>query len=546
MIRHIGAGSDHPSTEAKHPRHTVCAPCSTTRTNPRRPTLAELIRAIDGAPVAGPLPAGCSPAFGSTVDPETAPVGFSAIDSRTVRPGEIFWALRGAHCDGNEFAADALQRGAAAAVIDRLVEPAATEAANGSFLIADKGDSKGTPPDHPAPAKPYRPASVGPLLVVDDVPTALNRWAAWRRQRFNGVMIGVTGSAGKTTTRAMIDHLLGSCAQGTATPGNWNNELGVPLSLARLRPGDDYAVIEIGARHSGDVAQLAAAVRPHWGVITCIGEAHLESFGSREAIARTKAELLAALPADGLALLGDDEHLRRAARCCPCRVIIAGTSDDCHLRAERVEHRPGSLRFRLQGQQFDLPLWGEHLLTSAVLAAGAAREFGLAWSDISSRLADFQPVARRCAVFSHRGATIIDDSYNSSPSAATAALKLLGAVESATRRIAILGEMAELGAEAAAQHWHLGTTAVREGRVGLLIACGPHAAVTVAGACQAGLPRRQAIACPSVEDLLRWLPQLVRPGDAVLVKGSRIMAMDRVADALRAAPAAVGETGQAN
>ena len=357
-------------------------------------------------------------------------------------------------------------------------------------------------------------------------------------------MIGITGSAGKTTTRAMIDHLLGSCAQGTATPGNWNNELGVPLTLARLRPDDDYAVIEMGARQPGDIAHLAALVRPHWGVITCIGEAHLESFGSREAIARTKAELLAALPADGLALLGDDDFLRRAGRHCRCPVILAGTSDDCRLRADRVEHRPGRLRFRLQGQRFDLPLWGEHHLTSALLAAGAAREFGLTWPEIASRLAEFRPVARRCEVFRHRGATIIDDSYNSSPSAAAAALRLLGAVEPAERRIAILGEMAELGDEAPKQHWLLGQTAVREGKIDLLIACGPSAASTAAGACQAGLPQRQAIVCRSADELLCYVPQLARAGDAVLIKGSRIMAMDRVADALRAMLPAGGKRAQ--
>jgi len=451
-----------------------------------------------------------------------------------VRPGEIFWAIRGTRCDGNEFALDALQRGAAAAVVERLVEPAASRAAGSSPPAADAYDSTGSASSRPFAASSEAPAAIGPLVVVGDVPTALNRWAARRRQCFNGLMIAVTGSAGKTTTRAMIDHLLGSYAQGTATPGNWNNELGVPLTLARLRPDDHYAVVEMGARQPGDIAHLAAMARPHWGVITCIGEAHLESFGSREAIARTKAELLAALPADGLALLGDDDFLRRAARHCRCRVLLAGTSDDCRLRADRVEHRPGRLRFRLQGQQFDLPLWGEHHLTLALLAAGAAREFGLAWSEIAARLADFRPVARRCEVFRHRGTTIIDDSYNSCPSAAAAALKLLGDVEPAERRIAILGEMAELGDEAPTQHWLLGQTAVREGKIDLLVACGPSAASTAAGACQAGLPQRRAIVGRSADELLYCVPQLVRAGDAVLIKGSRIMAMDRVADALRA------------
>lgn len=544
MIHHIGTGSDRPTPEAKHARQTVCAPGTKTTTNSHRPTLAELIKVIDGlikvidsALVAAP-PAGWSPSVGPTVNPDTTAVGSSAIDSRMVRPGEIFWALRGARCDGNEFAADALRRGAAAAVVERIAEPAATPVAVGLATIGRRHNASGSATGQTPTQATAAAAAIGPFIVVGDVPAALNRWAAWRRQSFNGLMIGVTGSAGKTTTRAMIDHLLGCCAQGTATPGNWNNELGVPLSLARLQPDDDYAVIEMGARRLGDIALLAALARPHWGVITCIGDAHLESFGSREAIARTKTELLAALPTDGLALLGDDDHLRRAARRCRCRAIMAGTSSDCHLRAERVEHRPGSLRFRLEGRAFHLAVWGEHHLTSALLAAAAAHEFGLDWPEIADRLADFRPVPQRCQVFHHAGATIIDDSYNSSPSAAAAALKLLGAVEPATRRIAILGEMAELGDEAAAHHWRLGQTAVREGGIDLLIACGPHARCTVAGARQAGLSRRWTMACGTVDELLPYVPRLIRPGDAVLIKGSRVMAMERIGDALRAAPAA--------
>lgn len=508
------------------------------------PTLAELVETIGGTWVDGSTSAAHALEAGRPCEPRgearATIIGPSAIDSRTVRPGEIFWALRGTRHDGNQFALDALRRGAAAAVVERIVEPAAPQFAVSPPAILDTRDATTPPADRPISVDgKLRPVN-GRLIVVDDVPTALRRWAVHRRRCFAGVMIGVTGSAGKTTTRAMIDHLLGSCAQGTATPGNWNNELGVPLSLARLQPDDEYAVIEMGARQPGDIAHLAALVRPHWGVITCIGEAHLQSFGSREAIAQTKAELLAALPDDGLALLGDDDFLRRVARHCRCRVVMAGTSRDCQLRADRVEHRPGSLRFRLQGQRFDLPLWGEHHLTSALLAAGAAHEFGLAWSEIAARLAEFRPVAQRCQVFRHRGITIIDDSYNSSPSAAAAALKLLGTVEQAGRRIAVLGEMAELGDEAAALHWQLGKTAVCVGKIALLFVCGRNALSTAAGARQAALSRRRAIACGTADELLPYVVRQVRPGDAVLIKGSRVMTMERIVDALRAAPSAAG------
>ncbi len=543
MDRLIRANSHRPTSEHRHAERAARARGDAPLPTRCRPTLAELIEAIGGTVVAKPPSVAVSPSVGKpftvgrAIDPRNAAVGASAIDSRAVQPGEIFWALRGARCDGNEYAADALRRGAAAAVVERIVEPAAPLGTDGSTAIAHGGNASSGAAIQPWMETTDPPAAIGPRILVGHVPAALNRWAVWRRQRFDGLMIGVTGSAGKTTTRSMIDHLLGASAQGTATPGNWNNELGVPLSLARLQPGDDYAVIEMGARRSGDIAHLAALARPHWGVITCIGDAHLESFGSREAIAQTKTELLAALPADGLALLGDDDHLRRAARRCRCQAIIVGTSEDCRLRPDCVEHRPGSLRFRLEGQAFHLAVWGEHHLTSALLAAAAAREFGLDWPEIADRLAAFRAVPQRCQVFHREGVTIIDDTYNASPSAAFAALKLLGAIEPAARRIAILGEMAELGDEAASHHWLLGETAVREGRIDLLIACGPSARCTVAGARNAGLLRRWAIACGAVEELLPYVPRTIRPGDAVLIKGSRVMAMERVVEAVRPAPA---------
>jgi len=437
-----------------------------------------------------------------TAAARTAPLGRVKIDSREVEPGDVFWALRGKHCDGAEFVADAFARGAAGAVVARPVA---------------------SPDDRW-------------VLGVHDTLRALERFAAHRREGFSGRVIAVTGSMGKTTTRQMIHTVLGSRLRGTASPRNYNNHIGLPLSLLAMEPEHDYAVLELGASRPGEIAALARLCRPQVGVITNVGEAHLGTFGSRRTIADAKAELLDALPADGHAILGDDPRLRRVAGRSPAPITWVGCTAECDLAATDVSAGQGQLQFRVEGREFRVPVWGGHHLTSALIAVAAGRLMGLSWEDIAQALGRFDSVPMRCEVIEVRGATIINDAYNASPTAMQAALELLRDFDAPGRRIMVCGDMAELGEESAALHHRLGLQVVTVCGADLLIACGQFAREVVAGAREAGMAPARSIACPSPEESLPYLGQVMLPGDVVLVKGARVLGMERVVEAMTRYP----------
>jgi UDP-N-acetylmuramoyl-tripeptide--D-alanyl-D-alanine ligase len=280
-------------------------------------------------------------------------------------------------------------------------------------------------------------------------------------------------------------------------------------------------------------------------VITQVGDAHLGGFGSRQGIAAAKAELLAALPPDGRAVLGDDPWLRGVARGCRAGITWVGTSADCDLLATDVSNNQGRLRFRVtvggsSGRpsdcRFCVPVWGRHHLTPALIALAVGRMMGFDLEEMAEALADFQPVPMRCEVREVRGATVINDAYNSSPLAMQAALDLLHDFDAPGRRIVVCGDMAELGDEAPLLHWQLGKQVVTRGGAELLIACGQFARYIVAGARAAGVSRVRAVPCDSVDDVMPYLGQAILPGDVVLVKGSRMMAMERVVEALEEFP----------
>ena len=390
-------------------------------------------------------------------------------------------------------------------------------------------------------------------LQVEDTHRALAQWAMWKRRQFTGTLVAVTGSVGKTTTRQMIHTVLQSRLAGTASPRNYNNHVGMPLSMSAIEPSHDYAILELGASRRGEIAALADMCAPKVGVITPIGEAHLGGFGDRQTIAETKAELLAALPASGRAVLVDDPWLRSLATKCAAPITWIGTGPDCHLRAVDVENHHGRLSFGLviendasesgtenagaaSDVRFTIPVLGRHHLSAALASVAVARMMGFDLAAISDALAKFQPVPMRCQVIEIRGATIINDAYNSNPTAMRAALEVLRDFDTSGRRIVVCGDMAELGEQSVALHWRLGKEIVNLGHADLLIACGHYAKHVTAGARTAGMLRTRAIPCDAVKDALPYIGQAILPGDVVLLKGSRTMGMERVVAALEQYP----------
>lgn len=451
-------------------------------------TLTQLRDAIGGRLLPGEVP--------------DATVGAVISDSREIEQGSVFWALNGPNHEGADFVDEAFQRGAAGAVVaQNTVVPA------GCWAVR-----------------------------VDDTHRALNDWARYRRGCCDGTVVAVTGSVGKTTTRQMIHAVLQSRLRGTASPRNFNNHYGVPLSMTAIEPDHDYAVLELGASQPGEVAELAELCQPRIGVITQVGDAHLGTFGSHRVIAASKAELLAALPEDGHAVLGDDPWLRQIVHRGTASVTWVGEDEHCELAAQQVHAHDGQLSFDIDGRHFTLPVWGRHHLTAALAAIGVGRLLGFSLEEMADVLEDFQPVPMRCEVIQARGATVINDTYNANPTAMRAALALVADVETTGRRIVVLGEMAELGPESDRLHRELGEQTVTLGRADLLIACGPSARCIVEGAREAGVDPARAIACNDWEQTLPHLGQAIVPGDVVLVKGSRVMQMERVVDALEHYP----------
>jgi UDP-N-acetylmuramoyl-tripeptide--D-alanyl-D-alanine ligase len=425
------------------------------------------------------------------------------IDSRQVQAGDVFWALPGTLRDGADFVEDAVCCGAAGVVTHRAPE---------------------TPLD-------------SWTIRVEDSLAALWRLARWQRNRYAGRVAAVTGSVGKTTTRLMIDAVLARAGSGTTSPHNYNNHVGLPLAMLALRPHDTHAVFELAASGVGEIEALAGLCRPEIGVITCIGESHLAGFGDREALAKAKGELLAALPADGVAVLnGEDPWLRKLAGGAQARVVWVGRGGGCDVAANRVEYREGQLSVCVDGLELDVPVWGRHHLTAVLMAVAIGREFGVPTAEIADALAGFQPPKMRCQVSHVRGTVLINDAYNASPTAMRAALELLGACEAAGQKIVVCGDMRELGPESGLWHRRVGDEVVTLCGADLLIACGHFAPDVVGGARRAGMHPERTIACRDVEEAARHVEQYMAPGDVVLVKGSRALGMEQIVEHLQREP----------
>jgi UDP-N-acetylmuramoyl-tripeptide--D-alanyl-D-alanine ligase len=382
----------------------------------------------------------------------------------------------------------------------------------------------------PDPILSGDPVDGAVVLLSPDPAAALTRLAAAWRTRFAGRVIGVTGSNGKTTTKDLLACLLGAAGPVLATRGNLNNELGLPLTLLGLRSAHARAVIEMGASRPGDIARLAALAAPHVGVITNASPAHLEGFGSLDAIVRTKGELLDELPRDGLAVLNADSPGYAAwAERAPCPVVSCGEAAGEH-RWRWSPSATGGGRLELDGESFELPLPGRHNGANLALAVLAARAVAGSTLDMAAALEHFGGSPHRGVVLRLGEAVFLDDAYNANPASLLASAHTLATLPGTGRRIAVLGAMAELGPESAVLHRRSGAALHDEAGLDLLLAVGEAAADLAEGFAAAG---GEAVTATDHRTAAVRLCTLLRPGDRVLVKGSRSAAMETVLEHVR-------------
>jgi UDP-N-acetylmuramoyl-tripeptide--D-alanyl-D-alanine ligase len=423
-------------------------------------------------------------ALGLTAKGEAAISGWS-IDSRTIEPRDAFFALQGPHHDGHDYVAQVFAKGASAAIVNRDV------------------------------------AGAGPLLIVPDTLTALQQLGSWARQQWDGEIIGVTGSAGKTSTKETIAALLSSAIPTGKSSGNLNNHIGVPLSLLRLPEDAKLAVIEMGMNHAGEIRTLARFAAPAVGVVTNVGTAHIENFENGvEGIAAAKRELVESLPASGVAVLNaDDVRVRAFAAAHSGKTVTFGIEEEADVRATGIERWGRGTRFRALGTDFETPLSGRHSILNILAALAVCTLYGLEPSSLRTAVAALEPGPMRGQWLDHNGIKILNDCYNSNPDAARTMLDVLRETP-ARRRIAVLGEMLELGRWAEPLHREVGTYVARSG-VDVLVGIRGAACHLVDAAIQDGLAVRAASFFETPEEAGDYLRSIAQPGDAILFKGSR-------------------------
>ena len=428
--------------------------------------------------------------------------GYS-IDSRTIGAGELFFAVKGERLDGHDYVNAALEKGAAAAVI--------------------QGDQL------------HRYSEKARLLAVEDTLAALQTLATAVRKLWGKPLVGVTGSAGKTTTKEAIAHVLASRFRVLKSEGNFNNHFGLPLMILKLEPEHDVAVIEMGMSHAGEIRALAKIAQPEIGVVTNVAPVHLEFFDSIAGIARAKYELIESLPASGTAVLNiDDEYVSQFGRDFKGKVITYGTRVTADVRAENVQTRGA------EGSEFDvlvagvreharLPLVGEHNILNALAAIAVGMVRGLKPAQGIEALSTLTPPDKRGQVLQLGNITVINDCYNSNPKALHAMVDALAAMQ-AGRRIVVAGEMLELGPAAEQLHRAAGQH-IAEKKISVLIGVRGLAQSMVDGARQAGA---QAEFVATSEEAGEWLAREARDGDVVLLKASRGVKLEKALDAWKA------------
>jgi UDP-N-acetylmuramoyl-tripeptide--D-alanyl-D-alanine ligase len=444
----------------------------------------------------------------------TAIITEAAIDSRQVIPGSLFVAIPGENADGHDYIADAFKRGASFALIQKDV--------GASFPTLDlrsglSVDSTSTFDSHLC-------------LRVDNTVAALQQIARFWRRKLDLRVVGITGSVGKSTTKELVAEVLGVRYRTLKNPGNLNNEIGLPLTILRLGSGYERAVLEMGFYVPGEIQFLCDIALPQIGVISNVGTVHAERAGSQEAIAQGKSELIQSLPADGVAILNfDDPWVRKMEEKSKARVFFYGLSPEADLWADQIEGLGlDGIRFRLhyKGEILHtrVPMIGRHSVHTVLRAASVGLNDGLTWQEILEGLSHGHAQLRLVAVRSGNGALVLDDTYNASPESMLAALNLLAELDG--RRIAVLGDMLELGPYERQGHELVGMRAAQVVKV--LLTLGTRARIIAEAARRAGMKPANILEFESSEPIVDWLNKNLSSNDVVLIKGSHGLRMDRI------------------
>ncbi|NLG80769.1 MAG: UDP-N-acetylmuramoyl-tripeptide--D-alanyl-D-alanine ligase [Firmicutes bacterium] len=473
-------------------------------------SLEEIMCATGGRCEAAGATEGAAAEASRAVD---APV-FTGVctDSRKVVGGEVFFALVGPTFDGHDFAAEAVAKGARGVVAS-------------------------------SPGKVAGLARSVPVVLVDDTLKALQMLARYNRCRLGTPVVAVTGSAGKTTTKDMAHSIFMERMRSARTEENFNNEVGVPLTLLSLEPRHEICVVELGMRGRGQIRDLAEIARPDVGIVTNVGPSHVELLGSIENVALAKAELVEALGPDGIAVLNADcEYTAAMKERTRAKAVFFGIKRDADVRATDIESLgENGTRFTMSyGQRsfrVHVPVPGIHNVYNALAAGASALVMGVDSFAVVDGLSHFEPSHGRSGIVeTTRGFTVIDDTYNANPASMRAALATLREVAGVRRRIAVLGNMLELGEISAEAHRELGRATVAY-TCDVLVTVGNLARLAGEEALRLGRSPRDVIMCDTSAEAVDVLERLARPGDVILVKGSRAMRMEEVVSAL------VGGTG---
>lgn len=435
------------------------------------------------------------------------------IDSRHSTPGAVFVAMPGARVDGHDFCLVALERGARVLLVTKPAEELTDV-----ITAAQERDAA--------------------VLRVDDALAAVQALASHHRSRLHCDVVGITGSTGKTTTKDFVDAVLSQSMRVVSTEGNSNNELGVPLTVLRAGMDTDVLVVEMGMRGLGQIATLCEIARPNLGLITNVGTSHIEILGSQDAVAAAKSELISALPEGGCAFLnGDDVTSDAIAFLSAAPVVRWGLSPACDVIAGDIaldaESRPSfDLRSPQGSVRVELPVPGRHNVYNALAAAAIALHLGMSPKVIATGLSAASLSAMRMQMFtSAAGVTVINDAYNANPVSMRAAIETLAELHTDGQRIAVLGDMAELGSLTEVAHFRIGEQVARL-PIDTLVTVGPRAQRIAQGAKAEGMAADAVRACAHVAEAVEVLDDLLAPGDVVLVKASRVMGLEAVCEGI--------------